>query len=69
MSRSGRWPVLVLTASLGGFSLLACEPIDDADGGFTFLVNNNFQLDVRAGVGLNEAADDYFVGTGFAVRR
>jgi hypothetical protein len=40
-----------------------------ADGGFTFLVNNNFQLDVRAGVGLNDAADDYFVGTGFAVRR
>jgi hypothetical protein len=39
------------------------------DGGFTYLVSNNFQLDVRAGVGLNSAADDYFFGTGFAVRR
>jgi hypothetical protein len=39
-----------------------------ADGGFTFLVNNNLQLDIRAGVGLNEDADDYFVGSGFAIR-
>jgi hypothetical protein len=40
-----------------------------ADGGFTFLVNNDLQLDIRSGVGLNEAADDYFIGTGFAIRR
>lgn len=39
------------------------------DGGFTYKVTNNLQLDVRGGVGLNEAADDYFVGSGFAVRR
>lgn len=39
------------------------------DGGFTYLVTDNLQLDVRGGVGLNQAADDYFVGTGFAVRR
>jgi hypothetical protein len=39
------------------------------DGGFTYLVTNNFQLDVRGGVGLNEDADDYFVGSGFAIRR
>jgi hypothetical protein len=39
-----------------------------ADGGFTFSVTNNLQLDIRAGVGLNEAADDYFVGSGFAIR-
>ena len=39
-----------------------------ADGGFTLSVTNNLQLDVRAGVGLNEAADDYFVGSGFAIR-
>jgi hypothetical protein len=36
--------------------------------GSTFLVNDNFQLDVRYGVGLNEAADDYFAGSGFAWR-
>jgi hypothetical protein len=40
-----------------------------ADGGFTYSVTNNLQLDIRAGVGLNEAADDYFVGSGFVIRR
>ncbi len=39
------------------------------NGGMTFLVTDNFQLDVRAGVGLNEAAIDYFVGAGAVVRR
>lgn len=39
------------------------------DGGFTYKVTNNLQLDVRGGVGLNESAADYFLGSGFAVRR
>jgi hypothetical protein len=39
-----------------------------ADGGFTFLISDDVQLDVRAGVGLNSAADDYFVGPGLSVR-
>ena len=38
------------------------------NGGFTYLVNNNLQLDIRAGLGLNEAADDFFAGTGAAIR-
>ena len=38
------------------------------NGGFTYLLTDNVQYDVRAGVGLNEAADDYFVGTGLSVR-
>ncbi|MBX3412827.1 MAG: transporter [Pirellulales bacterium] len=38
------------------------------DGGFTFSVTNNLQLDIRAGVGLNEAAYDYFLGSGFVIR-
>ena len=38
------------------------------DGGFTFLVNNNVQLDIRAGLGLNDAADDYFAGAGLSIR-
>jgi len=38
------------------------------DGGFTYSVNNNLQLDIRAGVGLNDAADDYFLGSGFVKR-
>lgn len=36
--------------------------------GLTFLVNDNLQLDIRYGVGLNEAADDYFTGSGLAWR-
>jgi Putative MetA-pathway of phenol degradation len=38
------------------------------NGGFTYLVNNNFQLDWRVGIGLNEEADDFFAGVGFVWR-
>jgi hypothetical protein len=38
------------------------------DGGFTVLLTNDVQWDVRAGVGLNDAADDYFVGSGLTIR-
>jgi hypothetical protein len=38
------------------------------NGGFTVLANNDLQWDIRAGMGLNEAADDYFTGTGLVVR-
>jgi hypothetical protein len=39
------------------------------NGGFTYLVTYNFQLDIRAGYGLNAAADDFFIGAGAAYRR
>jgi len=38
------------------------------NGGLTFLINDDVQWDVRAGVGLNDAADDYFIGTGLSIR-
>lgn len=38
------------------------------DGGFTFLLLDDLQWDIRAGVGLNEDADDYFFGTGLVFR-
>jgi hypothetical protein len=38
------------------------------DGGFTYLISNNLQVDIEAGVGLNEHSDNYFVGAGMAVR-
>jgi hypothetical protein len=38
------------------------------DGGFTYKVTSNFQLDIRAGFGLNRHAIDFFSGAGFAVR-
>jgi len=38
------------------------------NGGFTYLISNNMQFDIRAGTGLNDAADDYFIGTGLSIR-
>ncbi|MCB9030726.1 MAG: transporter [Deltaproteobacteria bacterium] len=38
------------------------------NGGFTYLLNSNFQLDVRAGFGLNRASDDLILGAGFSWR-
>jgi hypothetical protein len=38
------------------------------NGGFIFPVTNNLQFDVRAGVGMNDAADDMFAGAGMVVR-
>ena len=38
------------------------------NGGFTVLLSNDVQWDIRAGVGLNEAADDFFAGSGISVR-
>jgi hypothetical protein len=39
-----------------------------ADGGFTFSATNNIQFDIRAGIGLNANAADYFTGVGIVIR-
>ena len=38
------------------------------DGGFTYLITNDIQWDIYAGLGLNDAADDYFAGSGLSFR-
>ncbi len=38
------------------------------DGGFTFLVRDNLQLDAYIGRGLTESADDWLFGAGFSWR-
>ena len=38
------------------------------DGGPTYLFSKDVQLDLRAGVGLNDAAADVFTGIGLSVR-
>jgi len=38
------------------------------NGGFTFLINDDVQIDVLAGFGLNEQADDFFTGVGLSWR-
>lgn len=38
------------------------------DGGITFLINNDLQVDARVGTGLNDADPDWFVGIGGGIR-
>lgn len=38
------------------------------DGGFTWCPRENLQFDVSAGIGLSDAADDFFAGAGVSVR-
>ncbi len=54
------------------FMFAPSGPGDDAtgflNGGFTFLVSNDFQFDARAGIGLYGTDTDLFVGAGLARR-
>lgn len=43
-------------------------PSHSFDGGLTYLLRDNLQLDLAAGLGLSDAADDWFVGLGVSVR-
>ena len=44
------------------------DPAHSFDSGLTYLLRNNLQLDVAAGVGLSQEAPDWFVGVGISVR-
>ncbi|WP_164101850.1 transporter [Candidatus Laterigemmans baculatus] len=46
----------------------SAQPEHYFNGGFTYLLSDDVQWDIRSGIGLNDAADDYFVGTGLAIR-
>ena len=50
-------------------SSLAAQPEHYIDGGLTYQFTKDVQLDVRAGYGLNAAADDLFAGIGLTIRR
>lgn len=39
------------------------------DGGITYLINNDFMLDMSSGIGLTEYAPDYYVALGLSIRR
>lgn len=43
-------------------------PANSLDGGFTWLLRPNLQLDAAAGIGLSDAAEDFFAGLGVTVR-
>lgn len=46
----------------------AAKPQHYFDGGMTYLISSDVPWDLRAGLGLNDAADDFFVGTGLSIR-
>jgi hypothetical protein len=43
-------------------------PQEYFDAGLMYLINKDVQWDIRAGVGLNEAADNFFAGSGLSLR-
>ncbi len=43
-------------------------PRHSFDGGLTYLIRDNLQIDGAAGVGLSDSADDWFVGLGITAR-
>lgn len=49
-------------------SAIGVQPQHYLDGGFTYLLSKDIQLDIRAGHGLNHAADDFFAGVGLSFR-
>lgn len=64
-----------LTESIGAYveffgdvGMSASGEAHSFDGGFTYLLRENLQLDAFAGVGLSDDADDWFVGTGMSFR-
>jgi hypothetical protein len=72
-------PSLSLSTSMGErgnvfieyYSTLSSHGVADehaVDGGFSWLVNDDLQLDISASAGLNAAAPDYSVSAGFAWR-
>ncbi len=65
-----------LSESLGSYiEYFGAYPASDGadaahvlNGGFTFLISDNLQFDIRVGFGLTEEAPDLIAGAGFAVR-
>jgi len=57
-----------LFVPIGAISPEATHPQHYLVGGFMYYPNNNVELDIRAGVGLNDHANDFLVGSGFGVR-
>lgn len=49
-------------------SAIDTKPEHYLNGGFTFLATDDVQFDIRAGMGLSDAAEDFFVGSGVSVR-
>lgn len=53
---------------LFGFMPQKDTAIHNFDGGFTYLINNNFMLDLSSGVGITNNAPNYYFAFGFSFR-
>jgi hypothetical protein len=51
-----------------GFIAQITKPDHRLDGGFTYLINTNRQLDVSAGIGLSNTSPNYFISLGYSFR-
>jgi len=61
--------VSVFVEAFGSTGLSAAGPPGNSlDGGVTWLLRDNLQLDLAAGAGVSEAADDWFAGVGLSLR-
>lgn len=55
-------------AELFGFAPEKDKTNHNADAGITYLINNNFMLDLSSGVGLTDNAPDYYLALGCSFR-
>jgi len=58
-------------AEFYGLFPVSAESVDPQyyfDSGLAYLITDNIQWDWRAGMGLNQPADDFFTGTGLSIR-
>ncbi|MCF6129686.1 transporter [Flavobacterium sp. AS60] len=55
-------------AELFGFAPEKNKADHSFDGGFTYLINNNFMVDLSSGVGITENAPDYYLALGCSFR-
>ena len=58
----------VFVEVFGEVGLSAEDSPISVDGGLTWLLNDDSQLDLFTGAGLNNEADEFFVGLGYSLR-
>lgn len=55
-------------AEIFGFAPEKDKAYHNLDGGFTYLINNNFMVDLSSGFGITDNAPDYYVSLGCSFR-
>ena len=55
-------------AEFFGFAPQNDKAYHDFDGGFTYLINNNFMVDLSSGIGITDNAPDHYIAFGFSFR-